>query len=285
PNFGEPGGSRVLTPSRQTSNIVAIAPPDIAQPGWGEPGGSRGSVLGGVERIDRTLVALVDDGPALAVYPTLFIYLPDLVEAVTSVYGPLKITITLLDSQGTVVHEASRLTPDTAGILGIPLADLEGLAPLLSNQVYEWQLQIASLDPNLVLEGAILMGRIEQLDGSAVEFPVNTMTVPEDYSTYGDAGIWYDAVAILFSQWQVTPDDPVLASALQELLLSVGLEDRISPHSFIGYWSDLEEIDNATIDEDEESQTGHSNSSNGMGSTFIPPSVELIPMGSPGGTR
>jgi hypothetical protein len=162
-----------------------------------------------------TLTALVptdQSGLTLADHPTFWVYVPTTTarQMVLSVKGP--------DSQP---HSQRFLpTPGEAGIVGIPLD--KNTSPLAMDQSYQWAVVLICGDrpsPN----DPFVTGWVRRVAPSPA--PNKSQTSLERAASYGDQGIWYDALTTLAEVRRSQLADPTLKKIWVNFLTepSVGL--------------------------------------------------------------
>ena len=220
--------SPLTTP--QTQDIV-FQSPDISMPGARIPGGSRGA-----SPVDG-LIALVPNsnyGQTISPHPSLFVYLP-------RAYERLAMTFMLFDEEDNLLNESTRAYPDTAGILEIDMESMDGLAPLEIGKQYGWYLLLEDEDTSDYLYGRI--HRVKPLAASVqTELALNNGP-----HVYAEEGLWFDALADLFEQ-RIGMADSFNPEDLQALLAQEELEYLDTNH-FIGSWTNLLEVVEATANE------------------------------------
>ncbi|NET10939.1 MAG: DUF928 domain-containing protein, partial [Symploca sp. SIO2B6] len=210
-------------------DAIALRPPDSPhRPGWGTPGGSRGAVLasgGALENAstDNELIAFIEDGQTLAAYPTLFIYVPEVVGQLIRQQNPLDISFALIDEQDRVLYESTRVAPEHPGILGIRLDEMEFSSPLEVDTQYRWVVAITPLNPALDLGSNELFGWIQRTSLGTNALDEITLSPATRHHFYAEEGIWYDAITALFELKRENPTVSTFDEEIQELLASVGL--------------------------------------------------------------
>ena len=185
-------------------------------------GPSRGRVDGGFrggqegEPVLKVLAPADHVGETVKKRPALYWFL--------SSPTPYPIVFTLEDAhQYKPVVERTLPAPTRVGIQMIRLADFEDM---LEEQVqYRWHISIV-VDPESRSKDIHAMGLIERRPYTEDLFLNTTCKDPRDaICLYADAGLWYDAIAVISDLILAHPKDRVLRLQRAALLDQIGLPD------------------------------------------------------------
>lgn len=177
-------------------------------------GGFRGGQEG--EPVIKVLAPADHVGETVKKWPALFWFL--------SSPTPYPIVFTLEDtSQYKPVVEQTLPPPHRAGIQMIRLADFEHV---LEEQVqYRWHISIV-VDPESRSKDIHAMGVIERRPFTLDLFLNTSCKDPRDaICLYAEAGLWYDAIAVISDLISASPQDRVLRLQRATLLEQVGLPE------------------------------------------------------------
>ena len=207
--------------------VAAVAPPLLqAQtagagapvyrpPARGAPAGRIGGGTRGVA-VGVQVSALVPDhvGQTASEQPTVYWYLTR--EASDTV------EVTLIDQVGTRPLLEHRLPPPVrAGIHGLRLAD-HGVR-LVPGTTYQWSVAIVR-DAERRSRDVLSVGFIERVEvPTALGQRLAQASPAERVSMYAEAGLWYDALALLSERIEAAPTDANLRRQRAALLEQVGL--------------------------------------------------------------
>ncbi|MBE9041583.1 DUF928 domain-containing protein [Oscillatoriales cyanobacterium LEGE 11467] len=224
----QPGMARAVwheAPHPQHS--IALMEPE--SPDTGTPQGDR--TVGGTrpeatcKETEKPLTALFANNGSdltLSEYPTFWFYVP---------YAPADIStieFLLLDgSERRTIYRTTLRLNDRPGIIQVSLPALREYA-LEEGKTYRWRFNLdcvpdRTADPDLVLNGWIRRVVLDSL-----ETEISVAGTLEQYQTYRDNGIWYDAIAHLAQQHFANPEDSQLSQAWEVLLSELGLDLAIS---------------------------------------------------------
>jgi hypothetical protein len=185
-------------------------------------GPSRGRVDGGFrggregEPILKVLAPADHVGETVKKRPALYWYL--------STPSPYEIVFTLEDTnQYKPIVERTLPAPAHAGIQVIRLADFESA---LEEQVqYRWHISVV-VDPDSRSKDIHAMGLIERRSYTEDLFLNTSCKDPRDaICLYADAGLWYDAIAVISDLIAAHPTDRVLRLQRATLLDQIGLPE------------------------------------------------------------
>ena len=145
-------------------------------------------------------------------HPTLLVYVPS-----TSATA---LEVTLEDSNKRGIDRVRVDLPQTPGIVRVPLTSFPALAV---GQDYLWIASVVcdSGDPKDNFSSGII--RRIQLD-STMTSKLKQASPLDRAALYGQAGIWYEAAAILDELRRAQPNNSELQQTWKELLKSAGLE-------------------------------------------------------------
>jgi hypothetical protein len=155
-------------------------------------------------------------GYTTSAYPTLSWYIPT-----TAVQSAEFI---LQDATYKEVYRTTLALKQTGGVGTFTLTDQAGLKPLEVGKQYHWYFSLIC-DPDEPSANVSVEGWIQRVEPSA-ELTRNLQKAsPEEQpSIYAEAGIWYDAVSLLFKLRQERPQDPALIQDWSDLLSAVKLD-------------------------------------------------------------
>ncbi len=203
------------------------SPPPVGKPGdLGRGGGTRDNC----PNVAQPMTALVpasqqDGGLTVGDRPTILVYIPYQSTAAM----PITVDFVLEDEEENEWYKTPAIPMDTAGIIGIPLANT---VKLELGKRYTWTMKVWCNNAQRSGKARQVKGWIQRVDKAAV-FDANVLaelqTAPplRQAQLYALKGIWYDAAAILAA---VQANDPKLKPVWTELLRSpqVGLEQLIT---------------------------------------------------------
>ncbi|MBO9998880.1 MAG: DUF928 domain-containing protein [Cyanobacteria bacterium SID2] len=147
--------------------------------------------------------------------PMFFAYVPE--TSAGRAYFSLK------DESGREVYGAMLPLRDVPGIVQVQLP-ADG-PPLEVDRTYRWQLGILCQPAQTDMPW--IEGRVRRVspDSSEIERPqhFDRLSAVEQAAWYGEAGFWYDTLAVLADEYVARPDDPTLSQTWHDLLVSAGL--------------------------------------------------------------
>ena len=210
PDVGEsPTGQKPIAPT------MPVYKPPARKPSRGRvDGGFRGGQEG--EPILKVLAPADHVGETVKKWPALYWFL--------SSPTPYPIVFTLEDTnQYKPIVERTLPAPTRAGIQMIRLADFEHV---LEEQVqYRWHISVV-VDPESRSKDIHAMGVIERRPFTLDLFLNTTCKDPRDaICLYAEAGLWYDAIAVISDLITAHPKDRVLRLQRAALLEQIGLPD------------------------------------------------------------
>jgi hypothetical protein len=175
-------------------------------------GGSRGSGDGAI-----TLDVLAPDeiGETTLEQPSLFWYQSKPADA--------RFELTLLqENKAKPIVQVSIDRSSKAGIQRLKLS--EHGAKLAPGVEYQWVVALVN-DPDNRSKDLVASGVIKRVEPSADLKGKVSKAAPESLAAiYADAGVWYDALAVLSDQIDAHPQDKALRQARADLLQQVGLK-------------------------------------------------------------
>lgn len=181
--------------------------------------------------LQRPLVALVPENTVsvtTAAYPTLLFNLP--VSARSQ-----NVEFVLYNSADELLYQSTFNVVGQPGIMSVDLssavARAAGMPPLEVNETYKWYFSLVAEDraQDISVDGwiqrvALDEGVQQQSLGPEVLAQLGVAMPPEQSRLlYQDAALWSDAALVLHELRQVSPEDPAIALAWEQLLASVGL--------------------------------------------------------------
>jgi hypothetical protein len=212
------------TPATQPKDPVMTTAPPVDRSGIvytppkrGTPGGRVG---GGTRSLEQrpVIAVLAPDHVGLTIreQPSLYWYLSKPVSGM--------VEFTLIDSTSlTPILETQLRTPLEAGIQPIHLSDY-GIQ-LATGVSYSWFVALV-LDTNRQSKDAVAGGMIERIafvEALSVNLAFNESR--DAGRRYAEAGLWYDAIAVLSERIDAAADDPVYRTQRAALLEQVGLPE------------------------------------------------------------
>lgn len=185
-------------------------PPTPLPPNRTTPGGGLNPETASCHAFNQDLRALIPvDNPVLttAAHPTILFFNP--FETSQVQYG--EFTLLLWPGEQERHYQTRFTLPETPGIVSITLPDLPDYA-LAKDQIYRWYVQLYCSDntsgqPDLTLAGSI------QRVAQTPERTEQIQTASPD--------IWYDTLAVIAEQLQLSPQDAQLQENWHSLLQSI----------------------------------------------------------------
>jgi hypothetical protein len=203
------------TVQKPIAPTMPVYKPPARKPSRGRvDGGFRGGQEG--EPILKVLAPADHVGETVKKWPALYWFL--------SSPTPYPIVFTLEDTnQYKPIVERTLPAPTRAGIQMIRLADFEHV---LEEQVqYRWHISVV-VDPESRSKDIHAMGVIERRPFTLDLFLNTTCKDPRDaICLYAEAGLWYDAIAVISDLITAHPKDRVLRLQRAALLEQIGLTD------------------------------------------------------------
>lgn len=148
-------------------------------------------------------------------HPTIFLYIPDATN--------MSAELSLWDENQKGLYQTTISLSGKSGIVGIQLPDA---APSLEvGKRYKWSLALicdrAQRSRDVVFEGWIKRTQLS----STLEEQIGSLEPLQRARLYAQNRIWYETLATLAELRRERPDDSIIATEWQSLLLSVGLQD------------------------------------------------------------
>ena len=206
-------------PKKVASNYdITFEPPSESQPQATIGGASRGGqCYADSQNISQPFAPLLpasNQGLTTASHPTLLAYIP------TSAAG--SIFLNLQDENEEEVYQAILPINNQSGVISL---DLPPEAPgLETGKNYKWSFALMC-DNKLRPDSPVIEGYITRVQPrSELANQLEKATPTETVALYGQAGIWYETVAILAELRQSEPQNQELVTAWNNILNSVGLE-------------------------------------------------------------
>ncbi|MEM9213460.1 MAG: DUF928 domain-containing protein [Cyanobacteria bacterium P01_F01_bin.150] len=200
---------------------VTFVPPNGDAPRETRGGAARDSSCLQTEETQSSLTALVPQsnyGLTTQSHPTFVVYMPSVPTG--SVFFNLR------DEQGQSVYETFLPVQDIGGVITI---EMPKDAPSLEvGKNYEWGIAVpcsARLRP----DSPFVSGWVQRIADDSIEYSPNELNSSlEEASQYGQAGIWYDMLALLAYLKESAPENSSVSSNWQNVLQSVNLGE-VSP--------------------------------------------------------
>lgn len=199
--------------SNQKSAVITYVPPKAGAPRGRVGGGARGA-----EGDMRRLTVLAPDHPGRTVetQPVLYWY------ASEATSDPVEFTL-MNDEQIYPVVERKVADSVQPGVHKISLADL-GIK-LSPSMTYRWYVSLVQ-DPARRSRDIIAGGVIEHADPpDSLAEKLSKATAEDKTKLFAEAGMWYDAIAMLSSLIEMSPGNLSLREQRAALLEQVGLLD------------------------------------------------------------
>ena len=213
-----PGGETIFAADAKPkapaspSSGVKFCPPTTGAPSVRVTGGSRGS---GDTAITLDVLAPDDIGVTTREQPSLFWFQSKPADA--------KFELTLL--QENKVKPLVQVTVERSTKAGIQRMKLSDHGVKLAPGVeYQWVVALVT-DPNNRSSDLVASGVIKRVEPAADLKGKIAKATPESLAgVYAEAGIWYDALAVLSDQIEAQPENKSLREARSDLLRQVGLK-------------------------------------------------------------
>lgn len=191
---------------------IKFRPPATGAPAVRVTGGSRGS---GEAAVTLDVLAPDDVGATTKEQPSLFWFQSRPATA------RFELTVVEENKVKPVVHVTINRAAQ-AGIQRLRLADHN--AKLVPGVEYQWVVALVT-DPDNRSTDLIASGVIKRVPASVELSEKVSKAQPADLpGIYADAGIWYDAFAVLSDQIDANPNDKTLRKNRADLLEQVGLK-------------------------------------------------------------
>ena len=203
-------------------------PPPPSNPGSSSAGGRRDPshcpqdpVAPPNSPLLTALSPTIQPGLTLAEHPTFLVYVPK-----TSAKNA---EFSLRSRDGRGVYRTMVALTNTPDLISIPL--LARATPLELGKPYLWSFAIICT-PNDRLNDRFVTGRVQRiaLDPTRLQ-QIQRASLKEQVVLYQKAGLWYDALALLFQLKRSQPNDPSLGTAWRELLQAQGVNPLIDGNS------------------------------------------------------
>jgi hypothetical protein len=187
----------------------------------------------GASRTDIPLTALVPIGAEVigghttSAQPTFWFYNP----YVANPSNPqtqsklVELELILNDVDDRVVDSMSVPLPETAGILGVRLNNLQ----LKPDRPYRWILRATVEEPGTEVPKILTVtGWVQrELPQRALADALKTADEAEQFKLYRQHEMWFDALTVLAAMRSRKPDDQVLQAQWRELLKDAGIEQTV----------------------------------------------------------
>ncbi|XGW00675.1 MAG: DUF928 domain-containing protein [Leptolyngbya sp. BL-A-14] len=213
---------------REDTKLKQSVPPPRKNPGGSSAGGRRApsacpqdtSALA----TNSELVALTpktQPDSTLAARPTFFVYVPK-TSAKTAEFS-------LRDRKGMGVYRTTLALTKTPAIVRLSLPDQ---TPSLDvNQQYVWSFAVIC-NPNDRLDDRFVSGTVQRITIDSVRLRQIQQASPrEQVSLYQQAGLWYDALAVVYELQRAYPNDASINTTWQEFLRSSGVDSLMDNKS------------------------------------------------------
>ena len=196
----------------KTPSTVKFRPPTTGAPSVRVTGGSRGA---GDAAITLDVLAPDDIGVTTKEQPSLFWY--------QSKPANAKFELTLL--QDNKVKPLVQVLVERSTKAGVQRLKLSEHGAKLSPGVeYQWVVALVT-DPDKRSSDLVASGVIKRVEpGTDLKQKITQATPSSLAAVYAEAGIWYDALAVLSDQIEAQPDNKSLRAARSDLLSQVGLK-------------------------------------------------------------
>jgi hypothetical protein len=174
-------------------------------------------------RSDTSLLALIPTtnyGTTLEPYPTFYWYIPQSSAHLAE--------FVLLDADDNEVYKTTFELKQAPGIISFSLPTTSDMPPLELGKDYHWYFSLVC-DQRDRSGDIFVDGWIQRIAPSSTLQAQLTLTSESDRpSLYAQAGIWYDALAVLAKQYQAEPTNSQISNHWSTLLKSVGLDNLIN---------------------------------------------------------
>lgn len=196
----------------KTPSPVKFRPPTTGAPSVRVTGGSRGA---GDAAITLDVLAPDDIGVTTQEQPSLFWF--------QSKPANAKFELTLL--QDNKVKPLVQVVVERSTKAGIQRLKLSEHGAKLSPGVeYQWVVALVT-DPEKRSNDLVASGVIKRVEpGAELKEKITQATPASLAAVYAEAGIWYDALAVLSDQIEAQPDNKSLRATRSDLLSQVGLK-------------------------------------------------------------
>jgi|GEM_PF-675051 len=207
---------------RNRRNFTFI-PPGVGTPGRRTSAASRsGSCIKGAQT-PIAIVPEVDPQQTTTAHPTFFIYVPE------NSAQALEFKLSLHDDDSGQSLYTTTLKPNTtAGIVSITLPSGSDVPSLEVGKEYDWNFSVVC-DPESRDKDVAVGGSVERIqpDPNLVT-QLATLPPTERADLYAASGIWIDSLDTLADLRRSQPNNSDLKTDWEELLESVGLEEKIA---------------------------------------------------------
>ena len=196
----------------KTPSPVKFRPPTTGAPSVRVTGGSRGA---GDAAITLDVLAPDDIGVTTQEQPSLFWF--------QSKPANAKFELTLL--QDNKIKPLVQVLVERSTKAGIQRLKLSEHGAKLSPGVeYQWVVALVT-DPEKRSNDLVASGVIKRVEpGADLKEKITKATPASLAAVYAEAGIWYDALAVLSDEIEAQPDNKSLRAARSDLLSQVGLK-------------------------------------------------------------
>ncbi len=164
-----------------------------------------------------------NEGFTLSEHPSFFFYLPQ--------SNARSIQFTLTDEDDKEVFRTTYEITGESGIVSIRLPSDSAMAPLKTNKLYKWKLDLIC-DPSDPTATIRRFGWIERKEDAALRAKLAQATPDQYPQIYAEAGIWFDMLESLYRMRREKPDNQVAQanwiSALESVNLGVVAKDPLS---------------------------------------------------------
>ncbi|NEQ32475.1 MAG: DUF928 domain-containing protein, partial [Leptolyngbya sp. SIO4C5] len=212
--------------SAENQGPIAFQNPDIDTPPVIESGFQRGGTLFDLSEEPFLSVVPIDTKHGLTVgqSPILFIHLPELPSSAHAV-------LSISDVQQLEYYEFEiESLPTESGIVAIALDEQAEFLQQNPGKDYYWLLQVQfNNDENFARSperSRPITGSIRYVEpGAELVERLAANSIEHHAAIYAEAGLWYDALAVLFKLQQSQPNNLSFQQQWRSLLVSVGLSE------------------------------------------------------------
>lgn len=208
--------------AQKRQGIVIFIPPNNGAPNSRVAGGTRGCAISSLADAKKFTALIPDKSPVLTAeaYPDILYYIPQV--------APGKnLEFALVDEQEQDLY-ATKFTPGKAGITKLRLSTFKGMPALQIGKKYRWYLSIIcqpeDVSANIIVDGDIQRIEVDPL----LKKELSQSSSLDRVALYAVNGIWYDAIAHLYTARQKNPQAALLGRAWIDLLTSIGIDDAIA---------------------------------------------------------
>lgn len=168
------------------------------------------------------MALIPDKGSVLTTEPY-----PDILYYTTEVSEAKNLEFALVNEQEQEISSKT-FTPGGAGIAKLSLSNFRGMLPLQVGKKYRWYLSLICL-PNDRSGDIIVGGDIQKIDlDPLIKEQLSQASLLDRVPLYAIYGLWYNAVAHLYTARQKNPQDALLERVWIDLLTSIGIDNAIA---------------------------------------------------------